>query len=304
VNQTRSAPLIRIIENVDRAAHQPRSINHSWQPRTIRCFITVGLAAILVTAALVGTMIAIAKNTKGGLKLDSSSMNGNSTFTDSHSGPKMTSRSTDSASIPWSTAIATSEDFTTVDSAMSTTYGLTASSQRLQIDISSIGSSVRSTTSELVQSSTTTAEKSPPSIGSTSTLEQIVSTDTLESLVMVPPESALTGPASYSELLQTTAAQSDVLTTSASSDEITTNQSTTDDTTTDSLPSATFFESRTPVLGRPNQGGQRSSTQRVHGPAAHEWVGGQRASQGPDHHGYQGQNKRRGVRGSSIVEER
>jgi hypothetical protein len=301
VNQPRPAPLIRIIENVDRAAHQPRSPN-GCRPHTIRCFIAVCLAAVLVTAALVGAMIAIANNTKDGLQLDSSSMNESSTFTDLQSDHKTTSSFTDPVSVPWSTAIATSEDFTALDSAVSTRYGLTASSQSLQIDSSSFNSSARSTTSGLMQSSTATTEKSPSSsvdasyglsTGTTPTHEQTVSTSTLESLVMIPPESALTAPAKSSELLQTSAAQSEVSTASASSDYITAIQSTTDDTTTNPLPSATSFASRKPVFGRPNQGEQRSSTQRVHGPAAHGWVGDQRASQGPDHHRHQSQNGRR-----------
>jgi hypothetical protein len=308
VNQTRSAPLIRIIDNVDRAAHHPRGANDSWQPRTIRCFIAVCLAAVLVTAALIGAMLAIAKNTKGGLQLDSSSMTESSTFIDVKSDPKTTSSFTDSASNPWSTAITTSEDFTTVDSAVSTKHGPTASSQSLQIDSSSFSSSGRSTPSRLIQSSTTTTEKSLSSsidashglsAATTSTHEQIVSTSTLESLVMIPPESALTAPAISSELLQTTAAQlsqsyssTGLSTASVSSDNITAIQSTADDTTTNSLPSATLSASRTTVVGRSDQGGQHRSTQRFHGPATRERVGGQRASQEPDHHRHQGHSGR------------
>ena len=311
-------PHNHILGNVNRAAHPPRHANYKWRPSTIPCFIAVCLAAILVTAALVGAMVAIAKNARGSVKLDSSMVNRESTSTGSQTGARTESRFTNPASIPWSTPTTKPDGFTADSSQLSTQDGPTASSKVVEIDSSSFNPSVNTTHPSPIDSSTSTTEKTPSS-SATSTPSTYISddlsttpttlTNTLQSSTTTPFESAFTASTIPSELAQTTTQSSqfssptEASTTSASSEEIATRHPDTSVTPSNApapLPSGITHTLESPVAGspaarRPGQGGQHSSpAQHVRGPTAHEWLGDQESSapRGPSHRRHGDQNER------------
>jgi len=310
-SRTQSASHNRIYENVDRAGDQRRRPTHKWQSHIIRCFIAFCLAAILVTAALVGAMVAVAKNAKGGVEIDGSSVNVSSTSTVSQSDPKTMSRSTSLVLTPWSTITTTSELLTIDSSATFTQESPTEYSQSLEVGSSSLGSSIESTQTSVVHPSTATMEKAPSSFAAstsstytshnmlgtpTSTPTQVVLTSTLESVATTQPETQLTTPITSPKSTGTTTqlSQSSIptesSTTLASSDHIRTHQSETGDTKANQpapLHSNTPFTSPTLAAERSSLGGQHSPKQRVHGLETHEWLGNQdpRASRRPGYRG-------------------
>jgi hypothetical protein len=162
-NRTEPIHRLRIHENVDRTAYRRRRAYTKWQSHTIRCFIAICIAATLVTAALVGAMIAIAKRSKDFVKLDASLMHGSSTYPVPETDARTTSRSTESTSIPWSTTTATSGVFTVDNSATSTQYNPPAYSKSPQGGSSSFDSAIQITHSSSVHLFTASTERTPSS---------------------------------------------------------------------------------------------------------------------------------------------
>lgn len=300
------APHNRILENVNGTTFQPQHTNNRWQNKTTRCFIAVCLAAILVTAALIGAMIAIARNTKSGEDLDTSLVNESSSFASSQSDARTTLRTADSASVLWSLRTTISDrhpvdSFTTSRPSRSTVHS--GGSQTA----SSFGSIIESTQSIQDQPSMTTTIDRPLLSATSSTNAsynfltallnintQIAFTSTLDSLTATVSESASTTPATSSGLMQTITQPSrrpssqELSRTSSLSDDNTTHYSNNSDTTMDAPPrlsSETPFSTRTPSAEDSEQEVPRGPTQRIHGPTAHEWLGdqGPRAPQRPGH---------------------
>ena len=243
-NSTAPAAHIRIAGNVDIASQRPVRLDEKRRLPTMKCLIAIFLAVVLVTGALVGAMVAIAKKSKARERLDTLSVNGGSMSTT----PQPSSRTT-SQSTPWSTTTAVSKSLPAEESATSTLKGPTARSKSLHEGSSSFSSFVEITHRSSAALSTTTTKNTPESPATSSTT---VSYDLSTASTVTPTQKALTSTLEgfTTILIESTMAHT---------------PSTTDHETITTVPLSydTSLMWRTPAAVRP------SPTRQFHDPAAH-----------------------------------